>query len=259
MVHFNLSKRYASRVEPLIYRRVVLSSTAQAQLFYRTFRGPSSSKTLAFFEQHVRVFILSALSRTRDVAAVLEVCKGIKTLAIWSHKSSEETKKAIASPFLSPTRLSIIAELFFSGQHHFSHPIFQNVTHLEVVCYDNDDWEWDTLSRLQHLTHLSFDSRYFLVPPPSFSQLVKNTISSCPVTLRVFVLWIDSALPGDYEWEDINSIYEGRADSRAVVACEGEPGGEAVIQIQMYRGFPDILKDWAGLSEGRDFWTEAED
>lgn len=229
-------------------------------MFYRTFRDPSSTKGLGFFELHVKVFILAALSMTNDVAAILKACKGIETLAIWSFKSAEPTKKVIASPVLSPLRLSVIAELFFIGQRHFAHPIFQNVTHLEVVCYDDDDWEWETLSQLRHLTHLCFDARYFNATPRSYSQLVKDTIAFCPPTLRVFILWYDSALhslSGGDQSEDIDSIYKGAVDLRAVVAHEGRSDG--TTGIQFCRDFPDILKDWAGLSEDKDFWTQAED
>ena len=140
-----------SRVEPIIYRGIILSTPERAQLFHRTFRNPSSSKPLGFYEKYVKVLVLNGWSRTKgDAAAILEACKGIERLLLWSYESAQETREIIASPLISPTRLSILQHIFFDEQQHFSHPILQNVkrrcNELEYPLMEEYDFHNDTVN-----------------------------------------------------------------------------------------------------------------
>jgi hypothetical protein len=142
----------------------------------------------------------------------------------------------------------------------FSSAIFRNLTHLEIVSVNGTEWNWDSLTALKHLTHLSLDIPWHI--SHRLLQLIKEILgTSSPPSLRVFVVFFsgtDGTSP-KHPPEDL--------DSRVVFATgdesfdednedeeeDGIPGEEMIV-----RSVDDLVTDWAGRPVGTDFWSQAE-
>jgi hypothetical protein len=197
----------------------------------------------------------------------IQSCRGLKMLALWYYLPGEETQIFFASlRQVAPSHLSVNRHMLPMRQRHFLHPIFQDVTHLEVIWEPKDDWSWDSLSQLKRLTHLSLDLH---LDSPDFVKIVRDVIGDCPPCLRVLVIWSDT---DSYFYNEENhlpldslgvrAIARGDIDPRAVVAWSDQtlkdlpcPQSEQPIM----RNYNDVKNDWAGLSApGEDFWAQAE-
>ncbi|KAJ2927071.1 hypothetical protein H1R20_g9986, partial [Candolleomyces eurysporus] len=154
-----------------------------------------------------------------------------------------------------------MTSLFPEDQIKFSHPIFRNVTHLNLVWCQKvgspkDEVKLDTLRKLKNLTHLSLGPAFVL--EGMFSKWVGTIVSLGPESLRVFIFWISKPWYFSEKsqfLDDIKAIYEGRVDMRVVI---GSMGSQPVGKYAFERSKEDVLRDRAGIPDGKDFWALAE-
>ncbi|TFK66889.1 hypothetical protein BDN72DRAFT_843666 [Pluteus cervinus] len=131
-----------------------------------------------------------------SILQLLPLCPNIIDLAIWADTVIGVIKYC---QHLRPKRLSISFETLFSEPSGFNqptHPIFTDLTHLELVatCYKWSDWK--ELSKLPRLTHLSltYDSTREVVDG------VLDTRDGCKL-LKILVLVDGHATPKVWETE----------------------------------------------------------
>jgi hypothetical protein len=238
-----------------------LSNAKTAKLFYRTVRDPVCTKPPDFFALHVKVFIITCTQVTEDTVAALQACRNLNTLAIWTSTQNIAMRALLSSSLLSPRHLSIVAEMFYRHERHLAHPIFRNLTHLDIVWDDEKQWDLDALPQLESLTHLSLDIRF----SPRPAQLIKRIASLSPASLRVLVLWIVSFhefCDGHVHLADIKAICEGEVDPRAVIAYSGKIRADTGMhpEYAIMRSYEDMLYDWSGEQTfGNDLWALAEE
>jgi hypothetical protein len=269
-----------ARVEPIIYRRVILYNANTVKLLHRTIFDPTSSKNVEYIASHVKILVLDFLiTRAKETPTLLNCCRGVETLAFqddidtngqgsellrWAYAMHIKVSPLTTCIDLAPKRLSIHLK-HIPKDHFFAHPIFQQVTHLEIARVYQGGWLFDTLSHLKQLTHISLHCDVDLSEQGQLAKFVKQTGPSCCRGLRIIVIWTHKSFS---EWRDsqhglsdIKAIQSGDVDSRAVVAYKGPAKeGEKFVEFGMIaRDHNKTLYEWSGQSTGKDFWMEAEE
>ncbi|RXW13074.1 hypothetical protein EST38_g12780 [Candolleomyces aberdarensis] len=263
-----VSKQLASRVEPIIYRSICLSGHSVIDPLHRTLTDPNTSKPAEYFAKHIKFLAILTFAMRPEVINILRACTGVRVLVSWGPTfETDAMRELFSSSYLSPSRLSIVAEadLLPQGRRRhidFSLPIFQGLTHLELLCASENEWKyWDGLSSLSNLTHLSVE------PASSDTQHTERTrriLALCPTSLRIFVNWVPSwAFPigGENEAHAI-MINNGDVDPRAIMAWWGKPEGNEYMSRYEYAlrySSGSRLNEWLGKATGKDFWELAEE
>ncbi|KAF5317234.1 hypothetical protein D9611_003840 [Ephemerocybe angulata] len=256
-----ISRKVKLWVEPILYRNVTVYGNG---LFARTIRDEESTKPPDFFATHVKTLLFEHTSRREDVPIIVRKCHRAWSIGFWIAEAriADELRELVTTDLLTPTQLSVGGRLFPANQLHFSHPIFRNVTHLDVMGKDSFDWEWESLLQLKKLTHFSLDVQVNTQQNP-FKQ-AQRILAFCPESLRVFILtevgpgygsWTDR---GDSEIVDIARAFSnGEVDPRAITAYT-RLGGEYEYAIPA--PYHELLDEWADPSNVRcNLWTRAED
>jgi hypothetical protein len=165
----------------------------------------NSMKSPDFFGHHVKAIAITN-GREFDAPAILSVlkaCHSIEKLVLWydpeqlwrlrtspSEKDKiRDSRDFIASPKLSLRWVSIVSDIFPTDAVHFSYPIFQNATRVELVWEESSAIRWATLQYLPCLTHLSIGCSFYL---EGCDRCVRETVNRCPFSLRVFIVWLYS-------------------------------------------------------------------
>jgi hypothetical protein len=213
---------------------------------------------------HTKVAVVDFVDGAGETTmAILKACRNLESLAIWSaffyFLLKNKAVEFFATPFPTLRRLSLTDMI--SKQAHFSHAIFSNLTHLDIVHDQGAQWvvwRWDALSTLKHLTHLSVEFRSS--PSPAPAELVREIISYSPPSLQIFVFWphYNTTFDEILNSEDVRDIREGEVDIRAVVASLTPFNAGGVKYPVIVRSGPQLMGDWAGHLVGEDIWTQAE-
>ncbi|KAJ2916356.1 hypothetical protein MD484_g4058, partial [Candolleomyces efflorescens] len=190
--------------------------------------------------------------------------------------ASQNLLDFIAAPELAPRRLYIGSKLFHDHQRHFSHAIFQNATHLELICQRDfgdslkEQWDWSTLRYLTNLTHLSvyFEPTW---ERASYAECVERTISACPQSLRVFVAWLMVGGPVSLR-DGLRAIQEGYLDERVVLGYVAwthvgiNTGSHPYTLVRSYEDMDNGTYQWDAAADdcsesegGESMWALAED
>ena len=287
LVNFILNRR----VEPFLYRHVVVQRRDQLSHFHRTIHHSRLGKTPHFFSSHVKSLVIvlgsiytSGSSHLEKILEILEACPNVETLAFSGHLitdrdswvASQNLLDFIAAPELAPRRLYIGSKLFHDHQRHFSHPIFQNATHLELICQRDfgdslkEQWDWSTLRYLTNLTHLSvyFEPTW---ERASYAECVERTISACPQSLRVFVAWLMVGGPVSLR-DGLRAIQEGYLDERVVLGYVAwthvgiNTGSHPYTLVRSYEDMDNGTYQWDAAADdcsesegGESMWALAED
>lgn len=259
------------RVEPILYSRIIVYNANILWLLYRTICDPASSKTPRYLASHVKTIIFTFCKRAEQaVSILLNCCQSAHTIVVWGESTPPWQLDDFDSPVkacnnLAPKHLSIYLQ-HTPRDEFFAHPIFKNVTHLELfgVYYECWlSWRWDTLSHLKSLTHISLHMDFY--QPGQLAKLVKQAAASCSPGLRVILVWFHHSFSGwinaEREFSDIMAIHSGDVDLRAVVAYRGPTkGSTGFVELGMInRENRDMLCEWSGQYTREDFWTQAED
>ncbi|KAJ7136388.1 hypothetical protein C8R43DRAFT_1132537 [Mycena crocata] len=193
-----------------------------------------------FLAQSVRGLLLchrQGVKHQESIELILRACSNVENLWIGS------AILAHLLPVLERLPLThlycYISDIFGSQQDaHFTHPLFAQITHLEL--FDTSDYPeddtflpevWSHIVLIPNLTHLAFNDVIFL-------PLCLTVLQSCHSMCVVVVL-----LPGGLENEDDDLVSELTKDPRFItMAC--------IFYV----------KDWQmGRHSGVDYWARAED
>ncbi|KAJ2932151.1 hypothetical protein H1R20_g4940, partial [Candolleomyces eurysporus] len=259
-----VSKQVQSWVEPIIYRSVCLSGYSVIEPLHRTLTDPNTSKPAEYFAQHVKFLAVLTFAMESKVINILRACTGVRVLASWGPSFGSDAMREFLSSSLSPSRLSIVAEANLLPQARrrtdFSLPIFQSLTHLELLCVSEDEWKhWDCLSSLSNLTHLSLD--YATVDLQN-NEGTRRALALCPTSLRIFVIGISPWAFSNGNESEAQAINNGDVDPRAIMACWEKPGGNVRMSRYEYAlccSSQDRMNEWMGKTTGKDFWELAEE
>lgn len=257
------------RVEPIIYRSLALTRRSVIEQFYRTMTDPNTNKTAEFLSQHVKYLCATEGCLEAEVIEIIKTCKGVQVLSIWAlpYFENDAMRQLFASSHLCPSRMYILAIPTHYSSYptrcrvNFSLAIFQNLTHLHIVCSSEEALQfWDNLSSMSNLTHLSVD--HVLFGRQIYAQVARDILSLCPTSLCIFVIWIPPprSIPRG-GLDEVRSINQGDVDPRAIVASH-----ESLLQdpfdhyeYALYHPWSEVLPDWTGKNTGKDFWELAED
>ncbi|KAJ2932326.1 hypothetical protein H1R20_g4733, partial [Candolleomyces eurysporus] len=275
-----VSRKVNTWVEPILYRTLIIQYPGQLEKLCEIVEDingadPNSTKSADFFASHVKAILITESCHT-NLLSILKACHNVEILALWgtsseydsegpaqSNKDLRDFHDFLASPELSPRWISIGSDILPINKVRFSYPIFQNVTHAELVWGsrngDSDEVQWDTLRYLPFLTHFSVFSSLHI---RGCGRWVQETVDLCPRSLRVFILWIYPASFLSHtseEFEGVKGIQDGDIDSRAVVAYMGNSLPTPCDLHPILRSYDDGVRDCAGVPVGKDFWTLAEE
>ncbi|RXW17601.1 hypothetical protein EST38_g8252 [Candolleomyces aberdarensis] len=275
-----VSRKVNAWIEPVLFHTLIIQSASQLESLRRIVEdanhgNSSSTKSPDFFANHVKVVAIITLnSDAANILSVLKACRNVEILVLWSNpnkldmgaaspsgilgKELRDLRDFMTSPELSPRRISMFHHILSTDEAHFSHPIFQNVTHLELVRVDSKAG-WDTLQSLPCLTHVS---AHCLSGMEGYGRWTREAMDLFPASLRVFIVWFypDFCFENTHaEFEGVKAIQDGDIDSRVVVAYMGSSLLSSWDLYPILRLYEDIIGDWMGYSVGKDFWTLAEE
>ncbi|KAJ7206474.1 hypothetical protein GGX14DRAFT_568025 [Mycena pura] len=220
-------------IEPLLYRVLSLNRSPSTDAQF----AAASSKTISFLQNAVRHVFIPGVSKPAGTKALLAKCPGVANLMLL--RLFRDVVEAIQH--LRPAKLS-----FFDPPHEFpgllltfDHPLFMNVTHLDIFHVYLDDEElkcawgkWCSLTSLPKLTHLALS-------PQLGHEILPQLLAECPqLTLVVVGFWSASYLAKAVEFVQRLPV----ADPRVVV-----------LRATHY------FTDWEDGAHGADdFWARAD-
>ncbi|KAJ7434898.1 hypothetical protein B0H11DRAFT_697459, partial [Mycena galericulata] len=151
-------------VEPLLYRTIAVTHSQPMQGYpifsSKYLLSAIRSKPASFFHDHVRNLLLHSAPHYA-IAGILSVCTEADNICIPDLPDS--MLPSIVK--LRPRHLSTSLESLLDRLQP-SHPFFSRITHLDLTAapyrYSIPPGIWSSLSRLPHLTHISFDAVSFL-------------------------------------------------------------------------------------------------
>ncbi|KAJ7763012.1 hypothetical protein B0H16DRAFT_1528478, partial [Mycena metata] len=238
--------RVKTWVEPLLYRTIVLWPTHRfASMPERIDRQPTflrkpliqviKSKPASFFHDSVRHLMIPEVPENdTEGQFILSACTGVEDLWIYQ-----------LPPYLLPFTRNLplrrlhcgLTELFVSKDVDFTHPLFANITHLELIDSPKefDQEKWSGLALIPNLTHLAFNGLNFL-------SLWAVLLDQCR-SLRLLV-----CLVGSSHSEVILSLAARQDDERL-------PRDPRFVVMQC----EEFEKDWQmGAHTGEDYWARGE-
>ncbi|KAJ7151949.1 hypothetical protein C8R46DRAFT_482350 [Mycena filopes] len=231
--------RVKTWLEPLLYQTIILSpSRAATQICglpifnHDVLRGIMTNHERRAHFRHLRALIFDSTPETLpDLPGLLETCPGLtKIFALLARSPDIDRHRVSALGALNNlTHLTAdLGRLFAPYQLDFAHPLFRNITHLEL--WEGLDFaaDWDRVvlgvASLPKLTHIAFN----YPPRNNFQAITTNTQLRCIV---------DLCDPDD--------------DDEPVMAVDD------VRVVRIHPG--NYLHNWVDGAEGReDYWTRAD-
>ncbi|KAF8645119.1 hypothetical protein AX16_007948 [Volvariella volvacea WC 439] len=211
-------------VEPIVYDTIVCSSHCE-------WHPLCPQPPVARYAGHVRHLLLVDLDIDDHCWEHLSACRRVEDLAIWA----ELTPKTISwISGLPLKRLSVhIEDLFRDGTLDFRHPVFFNITHLDILD-DIDFWgRLDELPLLPDLTHLSLNG------PNVDYATVDHILKNCK---RLRVLFLVHG----------NKYLDTLPQDRRIVVPEHLGGHDG-------RVVNEWVDEWKlGCVAGEDYWERAD-
>ncbi|KAF6746012.1 hypothetical protein DFP72DRAFT_641365 [Ephemerocybe angulata] len=271
-----VSKKVKQWVEPVLYKSIVIDSTAGMSGLCRTIQF-HPSKDPHFFSLHVKRLSLSDtnwLPSCGQTIAILEACQSVKSLELLMNYDivKEDIQIGVHNAWhgIRPQILTLPMLLFNPTHRHFrlspNRPsLFVNVTHLELFVNRTlgaGQWSWASLSSLEALTHLCLSSwnidmetadvarNHLTIAAPFFPP----SLVVCAVAIRYIELfWDIRQLVEKSDWT---------TDDRVVVSvakdyydAELKSYGKWVARATIWRWDPcseSYYDEWQG------FWDRAE-
>ncbi|KAJ7670759.1 hypothetical protein DFH06DRAFT_1320679 [Mycena polygramma] len=160
------------------------------------------------------------------VTKVLSQCGAINNLMLFFVGNPTHLPRLKALPL---RRLSVMLQLLFPTERNFTHPLFANLTHLDIWTPTTDhNWEhWSGLALIPRLSHLSFHDSDNIT-----NTLCQRALNHCKLLEVLVIIALESHID--------------RADT-------ADHDARLVIYVS------DFLGDWAkGAEGGVDYWERAE-
>lgn len=170
-----------TRVEPIIYRSIILDKDNKAQAFVTSLDHPKTTKSKAFYVCVKEIHLCASYISPKDFHLIFAFCREITTLNVKGDIISPVDDLDTVAPLINsirdlhPRDLALNPGAIFI-QHSLidlSMPLFQNVTHFDVMDHANIWVEYMEFHLLPQLTHL----RLQLVPSPDWDLSMQKTRS----------------------------------------------------------------------------------
>ncbi|RXW17599.1 hypothetical protein EST38_g8249 [Candolleomyces aberdarensis] len=144
-----VSRKVNTWIEPKLYRTLIIDRAEQMENLCKIVEDVNhgnSTKSLGFFASHVKAIAFANYREeiAQSILSILKASHNVKRLALWcmpyerdseqADRELRELRKFLASPELSPRWISIGSDTFSIDEDYFSYPIFQNATHVELLC-----------------------------------------------------------------------------------------------------------------------------
>ncbi|KAF5352415.1 hypothetical protein D9756_006292 [Leucocoprinus leucothites] len=284
---------YPFRIEPLMYQCITLnrhtyteSERRRFQLFATTFK--ERLKPGDFYTKYVRKVFIDDLQKWDLAEEFLPLCSNMESLACWANPdtANQITLHSLLSPeapyLACLRRLSIYWECLPLDYRSFYHPIFKNLTHLDIDF--SPEISWASLSSLQYLTYFNLDCIATCLNDQSVQEIATNlediihlVTPHLPINLLCFVILIPSTIIGHVVTDEadrgctaqqiIHDIGTGEYDARIVLGSSpgipeslcGDKEQQRIFMRQVLP-VPYDLSAWTYLPRGHtEPWTHAED
>ena len=256
------------RVEPVLYERIEIHAVAQQERIARSIEHHPAKPT-DFFAVRVKdlsltYWNLGYASNIDTSTTIVEACKSVLRLAIRIKSEEPEDEqnvgrlcKLLKNSTAAQSRLTIPLTFCPTDKATLRHPIFQNVSHLEIewVTIPQEDWvtphqwDWPPLSDLQRLTHVCIRLGQW---GAGRHIAAAATLPSWLQVFMVFVRW--SARNIKQMEEYVLSCTE--LDMRVVMCTHESAWGSHAAGSWLKRNAVPKAPGNNALNE--DFWSEAE-
>ncbi|KAF5314194.1 hypothetical protein D9611_007000 [Ephemerocybe angulata] len=255
-----LSKRVRTWLEPVLYRHVLLDDQASFAAFHASIMA-HPAKSPNFFAMHVKTLAIPRgwAYPPSQVLEVLEACSGVHTLLLRLLPLTAECAAVfdVTALSLAPRRLSIFIPTFGG----FSHSIFRNLTHLELLFGHPGvmEWDWADLKGMESLTHLCVRGpENFFCSLEESGAFLEGILPLVPISVGVIVLWVRvTSLRGAEKLGgmDPRVVVLETSGKEKYVDCE-----EAVVSPHViFRNHMDLRNDWMYVAcREEDYWSQAE-
>ena len=259
------------RVEPIIYKNLVLDSPEVADAFLRSLE--ISTKPSSFYELCIKALYWDVTVLQSQIVGkewgdivktaikLLPYCKGVEYLFCWISPEYVDTQLVDVVVAMRPKRLDAdLTNLIGTRLVNFSLPFFHNVTHLVLGTHD-----CGSSPGVHHLPRLS----HFLVDwdgdtsDDSAMTIATDVLSHC-TTLQVCVIrsvhprrqpWLDKTLHaivddrlvfiiGDADW---------RSDWHSFANCEPDTWDYAEAAVAMQRRQQHRIEPFGAYDETNPF------
>ncbi|KAJ6545395.1 hypothetical protein B0H19DRAFT_1167567 [Mycena capillaripes] len=235
-----VAQRVKTWIEPMLYGVLYLCRTPDPekpirQLPLATVRSLIESRPASFFHTHVRHIRLFEFydDVLDDIMKILAVCDATVNLQLLLASADSLLPCLGALPL---QRLAVNLRTLFPSTIDFLHPVFAQITHLDLFDFEMNDVEWGSwsaLAKMPQLTHLSFLNN--LVP----NTLWKAALTHCK-SLQVLAIMCSKK-------KDLDSY-----------APDGAELGSDPRFVMLV--VADILVDWeSGARGGQDHWVIADE
>ncbi|KAJ6555993.1 hypothetical protein B0H19DRAFT_1151724 [Mycena capillaripes] len=224
-------------IEPLLYRIVMITSSRrricgfsnvplEILLQVITIKPPS-------FLEGIKYLLLADTFAPSSVRAILAACRGVRHLMAHSHVPLTSHLNSLAD-LRCLTRLTVHIEELFPRTIDFTHPLFRNVTHLELFDFplrlNTSHALCIGLPLIPNLTHFAFNGESLTI---DLRPILSTTLSH---------LQCVAAVTQDADLEGMDAAHTLSDDERFV--CIGQT---------------NYYNDWVqGAIGGEDFWAIAE-
>ncbi|KAJ7131418.1 hypothetical protein C8R44DRAFT_774807 [Mycena epipterygia] len=233
-------------VEPLLYRTIAFHDGDSDGLKGRptiredgkAFVAILKSKPASFFRDAVRHVLLASKTPPDVAESVLSVCSGIENLWILIY---EDDIHGPLLPLLGHFPLKQLycdlQNVFGSAPIDFTHNLFSQITHLELLGIpDSDPQFWSGIALIPHLTHLAFNDLGFLHMGPTL-------LCTCSSLQLLILLSL-------FKWHG----FDDRIAHHPQIEELAQDGRFVLTICSRY------FEDWQmGAHTGIDYWSRAED
>ncbi|KAJ3566606.1 hypothetical protein NP233_g6885 [Leucocoprinus birnbaumii] len=289
-----VSKEVRSWIEPLMYQCITLnrhtytnlkSERRRFRLFASTFKD--GSKPRKFYANYIHRLFIDDLHKWSLAEELLPLCLNLQSLACWANPIS--TNQMVLRSLLSPDtlqlpylrRLSLYWGSLPLEYRSFYHPIFKNLTHLDIDF--SFEVSWTGLSSLENLRYFNLDCIAACLGTQSLREIafqlegiINIVVPNLPTSLRCFVVLIPSVVIGHFVTglnDDCTAraIYQemvsGKYDARLVLGSSPEIPELSCEDTKEQQSFihhvvpvPYDLSAWTYLPrDSTDFWMDAEE
>ncbi|KAJ7707208.1 hypothetical protein B0H14DRAFT_3643677 [Mycena olivaceomarginata] len=222
-----VARRVKTWLEPILYSVFVFSDPIDGHVCFDPVQFSFLIQSQEISEHVRHLFVSHELGPHLDL--VLASCSAVQNLALGSSLWPDHL------PFLSTMPLrrlsTAIANAFPAIAVDFTHPLFSNLTHLELMDRLEDaPWEeWKGLALIPNLTHLAFLMQKSLA-------VFQGALDACPALQVLVYLYFKGIV---YEEIHLQPLAQ---DTRFICMPA-----------------PPFASDWQiGARDGDDFWVRAE-
>ena len=195
-----------SRMEPMLYEKVILGSDREVQRFITCLRQRRSPHTFA--RGAVKRLCIFGVRMPEVTLEILEYCTGVTAFAMWNQTRahSERMQEAVdALPLLTELSLTM-SSIFFSIAPSFAKlDMVHRITRLEIL----DGWIlWTSTVGIEEMTWLTHLALQLQLWHTSVQHIRK--ILDCCSALKVVLLHANCDRTEANDWLEARGIYDIR-------------------------------------------------